>query len=123
MIRRGHSETKRGSVNEPVINQRPKPACGPLPAHINAYLKFPEERGYKQHTIRPDSLLLTDLDDWLVRKGHRVIDLNETMLERFLRYAFSQAVVDLWTPQFLARLSWELQEQVRSSSASERPLP
>ena len=52
----------------------------------NAYLKLLEERGYKQHTIRPDSLLLTDLDDWLVRKGHRVIDLNETMLEGFLRY-------------------------------------
>ena len=57
----------------PSLTNDRSPLCGPLPAHINAYLKFPEERGYKQHTIRPDSLLLTDLDDWLVRKGHRVI--------------------------------------------------
>ena len=70
----------------PLLTNERSPLCGPLPAHINAYLKLLEERGYKQHTIKPDSLLLADLDDWLVRKGHRVIDLNETMLELFLRY-------------------------------------
>ena len=70
----------------PSLTNDRSPLCGPLHAHINAYLKLLEERGYKQHTIRPDSLLLADLDDWLVRKGHRVIDLNETMLARFLRY-------------------------------------
>ncbi len=70
----------------PLLTDDRSPLCGPLHAHINAYLKLLEERGYKQHTIKADSLLLADLDDWLVRKGHRVIDFNETMLERFLRY-------------------------------------
>ena len=49
----------------PSLTNDRSPLCGPLHAHINAYLKLLEERGYKQHTIRPDSLLLTDLDDWL----------------------------------------------------------
>jgi hypothetical protein len=74
----------------PLFANDRSPICGPLHAHINAYLKLLEKRGYKQSTIRPDSLLLADLDDWLVRKGHRVIDLNETMLERFLRYHMRQ---------------------------------
>jgi hypothetical protein len=34
--------------------------------------------------------LLTDLDDWLVRKAYRLIDLNETVLERFLNYHMRQ---------------------------------
>ncbi|HKC00235.1 MAG TPA: hypothetical protein VKD23_15740 [Terriglobales bacterium] len=61
----------------PLLTNDRSPLCGRLHAHINAYLKASRRRGYKQHT-RPDSLL-ADLDDWLVRKGHRVIDLNETM--------------------------------------------
>jgi site-specific recombinase XerD len=70
----------------PLLTNDRSPLCGPLHAHINAYLKLLEERGYKQSTIRPDSLLLADLDDWLARKSHRLIDLNETILERFLHY-------------------------------------
>ena len=70
----------------PLLTNDRSPLCGPLHAHINAYLKLLEERGYKQSTIKPDSLLLADLDDWLARKGHRLIDLNETILERFLDY-------------------------------------
>jgi hypothetical protein len=30
--------------------------------------------------------LLTDLDGWLARKDYRLVDLNETVLERFLNY-------------------------------------
>ena len=46
----------------PLLTNDQSPLCGPLHAHINAYLKLLEERGYKQHTIRPDSFLLADLD-------------------------------------------------------------
>jgi site-specific recombinase XerD len=63
-----------------------RPHCGPLHAHIEIYLRLLEELGYKQSTIKPDSLLLADLDDWLARKSYGLIDLNETILERFLRY-------------------------------------
>jgi len=70
----------------PLLTNDRSPLCGPLHAHINAYLKLLEERGYKQHTIKPDSLLLADLDDWLARKSYRLIDLNETIMEQFLHY-------------------------------------
>jgi site-specific recombinase XerD len=70
----------------PLATNDRSPLCGPLHAHIKAYLKLLEERGYKQHTIKPDSLLLADLDDWLARKNYRLIDLNETIAERFLQY-------------------------------------
>src|SRR5260370_17005649 len=63
-----------------------RPHCGPLHAHIQIYLKLLEERGYKHSTIKPDSLSLADLDDWFARKSYRLIDLNETILERFLHY-------------------------------------
>ena len=72
----------------PLLTKRPQPALRAAACEYQRlpHLKLLEERGYKQHTIRPDSLLLANLDDWLVRKGHRVIDLNETMLGRLLRY-------------------------------------
>ena len=70
----------------PLLTNDRSPLCGPLHTPIDAYLKLLEERGYKQSTIRPDSLLLVDLDDWLARKSHRLIDLKETILERFLHY-------------------------------------
>jgi site-specific recombinase XerD len=70
----------------PLLTNDRSPLCGPLHTPIDAYLKLLEERGYKRSTIRPDSLLLADLDDWLARKSHRLIDLNETILERFLHY-------------------------------------
>ena len=37
----------------PLLTNDRSPLCGPLHAHINAYLKLLEERGYKQHTIGP----------------------------------------------------------------------
>jgi hypothetical protein len=70
----------------PLLTNDRSPLCGPLHAHINVYLTLLEERGYKQHTIKPDSLFLADLDDWLARKSYRLIDLNERILERFLHY-------------------------------------
>jgi site-specific recombinase XerD len=70
----------------PLLTKNGSLRSGPLHVHICAYLKLLEERGYKQSTIRPDSLLLADLDEWFAREGYRLIDLNETILERFLHY-------------------------------------
>lgn len=70
----------------PLSTNDRSPRCGPLYAYIYTYLKLLEDRGYKQTTIRPDWLLLTDLDGWLARKDYRLVDLNETVLERFLNY-------------------------------------
>ena len=71
---------------KPSLTNDPGPDRGPLHPHISTYLKRLEAQGYKQPTLRPDALLLADLDGWLARKGYRVGDLDESLLERFLQH-------------------------------------
>jgi site-specific recombinase XerD len=71
---------------KPSLTNRSGPDCGPLHPHISTYLKRLETQGYKRPTLRPDALLLADLDGWLARKGYRVSDLDEGLLERFLQH-------------------------------------
>jgi site-specific recombinase XerD len=70
---------------KPSLTNDPGPDHGPLHPHISTYLQRLEAQGYKQPTLRPDALLLADLDGWLARKGYRVGDLDESLLERFLQ--------------------------------------
>ena len=71
---------------KPSLTNSLGPNGGPLHPHISTYLQRLEAQGYKQPTLRPDALLLADLDGWLARKGYRVGDLDESLLERFLQH-------------------------------------
>ena len=69
--------------------------------------------GYKQHTIR--HALLADLDGWLVRRSHRVIDLNETMLEPLLTLSHALAAFPVPTV-----LSTQVTDPVRGTPRGNR---
>src|SRR5665213_1824876 len=63
---------------------------GPLRRHIESYVAYVHEQGYKLKTIRYHLRLMANFNRWLVRTGRGLRDVNETTIEAFLRRVLGQ---------------------------------
>jgi site-specific recombinase XerD len=63
---------------------------GPLCQHIQPYIAYVHERGYKVRTIQYHVRLMAKFNQWLVRTGRGLQDLNEKTIEAFLRRLLRQ---------------------------------
>jgi len=59
---------------------------GPLGDHIDSFAQILISRGYKPSTAKHKIRIVADLSHWLNRHGLDVKDLNETVLDDYLRY-------------------------------------
>lgn len=63
---------------------------GRLRPHIETYITQVREQGYRPRTIRVHLCLFADFDCWLTRTDRGFRDLNEQIIERFLRRHLGQ---------------------------------
>jgi site-specific recombinase XerD len=63
---------------------------GPLRPHVQSYLTQLQELQYKPRTIRAHLCLIANLNGWLARTARALRDLNEEVIERFLRPRLSR---------------------------------
>jgi site-specific recombinase XerD len=63
---------------------------GPLGPHVQSYITQLQELRYRSKTIRAHLCLIANLSRWLERTRRRLVDLNEEVIERFLRRRLSQ---------------------------------
>src|ERR1043166_1043600 len=58
---------------------------GPLAPHVAAYLTLVREQGYSQGHARTQIQVMAKFSQWLQKKRVEVRDLDENVVERFLR--------------------------------------
>jgi hypothetical protein len=58
---------------------------GAFTPYMSSYIALVTNAGYQPPTIVGHLRLIGRLHRWLRRKGHRVCELNESLLERFLK--------------------------------------
>jgi site-specific recombinase XerD len=71
---------------------------GPLRRHIEPYIAYVHDQGYKLKTIRYHLRLIASFNQWLVRTDRGLRDVNETIIGAFLR-------------RFLGQRTWQAGER------------
>lgn len=59
---------------------------GPLGPYLDGFVAEEMTRGYERSTLRCHVWLLADFSLWLARRGLRARDVDETEVDRFIRY-------------------------------------
>jgi site-specific recombinase XerD len=77
---------------------------GPLIEHLDAYAASVAEQGYRDHSIRQQIVVIADLSRWLKQKRFTLHDLDDTVVDRFLRLRRGQHRVRRGDPKALDRL-------------------
>jgi site-specific recombinase XerD len=77
---------------------------GPLSEYLDAYAASVAEQGYRDHSIRQQIVVIADLSRWLKQKRFTLLDLDDTVVDRFLRLRRGQHRVRRGDPKALGRL-------------------
>lgn len=65
-------------------------ASGPLCPYVQPYTAQLQQQGYQPGTVRAHLCLFANFNRWLIRTGRGLRDLNEEVIERFLRRHLGQ---------------------------------
>jgi site-specific recombinase XerD len=59
---------------------------GPLSEHLDTYATAVAQQGYARHSIRTQVVVIADFSQWLQQKHLEVGNLNDEVVDRFLRH-------------------------------------
>jgi site-specific recombinase XerD len=77
---------------------------GPLSKHIDAYSAAQVEEGYTHHSVRQQMLVIGDFSGWLKQKDLAIRNLDNKVVDRFLRLRQRQQQARRGSPLALRRL-------------------